>query len=200
MTKKWDLEISNTETEPKIRIYMKNWARKVLLKIFDLVNGQRSKSTINGQINSQRSGLVNGWHVLTWQCDVTLGMAWQSVKQSWRVGARGVRLVWHVVARGCVWSACSWGRKFRRRVGARVMCFLAVLGGVFLGIFCSVTQCLCFYSWMSRIMRSESCWDCGRDGSDSLLTVVTGWRRGQRKDARDVHMNQKVRGMTLIPC
>ncbi|XP_050249139.1 protein LATE ELONGATED HYPOCOTYL-like [Quercus robur] len=28
--------------------------------------------------------------------------------------------------------------------------------------------------WMSRTMRSESCWDCGCDGGDSLLTVATG--------------------------
>ena len=27
MTQKWDLEISNEETEPKIEIYAKNWAR-----------------------------------------------------------------------------------------------------------------------------------------------------------------------------
>ena len=50
MTKKWDLETSNAETEPKIRIYAKNWARQALLKNFDLVkvNGQRS-SQVNGQ-------------------------------------------------------------------------------------------------------------------------------------------------------
>ena len=106
----------------------------------------------------------------------------------------------HVAARGGAWSACSWGRNFSQCVGARVRCFLAVLGWVLLGIVCSVTQCLCFDSWMSRTMRSESCWDCGRDGGDSLLIVTTGWRRGQRKKAGDVHRNQKVRGMALIPC
>ena len=44
----------------------------------------------------------------------------------------------------------------------------------FVRVVCSVTQCLCFDSWMSRTMRSESYWDCGRDGGDSLLTVTTG--------------------------
>ena len=57
---------------------------------------------------------------------------------------------------------------------ARVMWFLAVLGWVLLGIGCSITLCLCFGSWMSRTMISESCRDCGRDGDDSLLTVTTG--------------------------
>ena len=151
-------------------------------------------STVNGQ--SQRStvryGQVNGWHVLTWQCDVTLGLTWQFVKRSWRVG--------RMSESDGAWSACSWGRNFSQCVGARVRCFLAVLGWVLLGIVCSVTQCLCFDSWMSRTMRSESCWDCGRDGVDSLLIVTTGWRRGQRKKAGDVHRNQKVRGMALIPC
>ena len=66
------------------------------------------------------------------------------------------------------------GRNFRWRVEARVRFFPAVLGWVFLGIVCSVTLCLCFDSWMSKTMRSESCWDCGHDGGDSLLTVATG--------------------------
>ena len=59
MTKKWDLETSNVEMELKIEIYAKNWAKQVLLKIFNYGQSQRSKST------------VNGWRVLTWQCDVT---------------------------------------------------------------------------------------------------------------------------------
>ena len=65
-------------------------ARQVLLKFFWLW----SKSTINGQ--SQRSTIwskstVNGWHVLTWQCDVTLGLTWQYVKQSRHMGRVGER-------------------------------------------------------------------------------------------------------------
>ena len=54
MIKKWDLETSNAETDLKIGIYAKNWAKQVLLKNFDQVkvNGQRSKSTVrvNGQL------------------------------------------------------------------------------------------------------------------------------------------------------
>ena len=59
MTKKWDLEISNVETELKIEIYAKNWAKQILLKNFDYGQSQLLELT------------VNGWRVLTWQCDVT---------------------------------------------------------------------------------------------------------------------------------
>ena len=42
------------------------------------------------KVNGQRSTIcskstVNGWRVLTWQCDVTLGFTWQYVKWSRRV-------------------------------------------------------------------------------------------------------------------
>ena len=49
MTKKWDLETSNAKMELKIRIYAKNWARQVLLKIFDSGQSQRSTVKVNGQ-------------------------------------------------------------------------------------------------------------------------------------------------------
>ena len=150
---------------------------------------------------------VNDWRVLTWQCDVTLRLMWQYVKRSCRVWACGEHVeavcpgAWGIrMGRGGAWSTCSWGRNFSRHVGARVRWFLAILGWVLLKIFCFVTQCLCFDSWMSWTMRSKSCWDCGRDGGDLLLTVTIGWRRWQQKNARDVHKNQKVRGMALIPC
>ena len=53
MTKKWDLETSNAETELKTGIYVKNWAKQVLLKNFDYGQSQRSTVKVNGQ--SQRS-------------------------------------------------------------------------------------------------------------------------------------------------
>ena len=80
------------------------------------------------------------------------------------------------------------------------MYFLAVLGWVFLEIGCSVALYLYFGSWMSRTMISESCRDCGRDDGDSLLLVTIGGRQGKRKNVEDVHRNQKVRGIALIPC
>ena len=51
MTKKWDLETSNAETEVKIGIYAKKWAKQVLLKNFDYDQSQRS--TVKSQ--NQRS-------------------------------------------------------------------------------------------------------------------------------------------------
>ena len=36
MTQKWDLETLNEETEPKIGIYVKKWARQAPSKNFDL--------------------------------------------------------------------------------------------------------------------------------------------------------------------
>ena len=50
ITKKWDLETSNEETEPKIRIYTKNWARQALLKNFNF--GQSQRSTIWSMVNA----------------------------------------------------------------------------------------------------------------------------------------------------
>ena len=46
MTKKWDLETSNEEMEPKIRIYRPSWKILTLVK----VNGQQlgQRSTVNG--------------------------------------------------------------------------------------------------------------------------------------------------------
>ena len=201
MTKKWDLETSNAEMELKIGIYAKNWAKQVRLKIF--YYGQSQRLTI------WLKSTVNGWRVLTWQCDITLGLTWQAAKRSRRVGC-----VWRVrsvgLARRGAWrarqilaargSACSWGRNFSRRMEARVMQFLAVLGWVLLGIGCSVFLCLFFGNWMRRTLISECCRYCGCDGGGSLLTVTTRWRRRQRKNAVDVHRNQKVRGMALIPC
>ena len=53
---------------------MKNWARQVLLKNFD--HGQSQRLTIWSK------STVNGWRVLTWQCDVILGLTWQFMKRS----------------------------------------------------------------------------------------------------------------------
>ena len=74
--------------------------------------------------------------------------AW--VRVDWRVWG-----AWQVPAvRG---GACSWGRNFSRRVEARVMQFLAILGWVLLEIGRSVFLCLLFGSWMHRTLISECC-------------------------------------------
>ena len=156
-----------------------------------------SKSTVNGQ--SQRSTDDVCWRgsVTSPRADVAGREAAAGGWSTW-TGAWGA---WQVpVARGGAWSAWSWGRNFSRHVEARVMQFLAVLGWVLLGIGCSVFLCLFFGSWMHRTLISGCCRYCRRDGGGSLLIMTTGWRRGQRKNAGDVHRNQKVRGMALIPC
>ena len=123
-----------------------------------------SKSTVNGQRmtcadvagrEAQQARVVREW-------------AWTGTWGAWQVPT----------ARGGAWSTCSWGRNFSRRVEARVMQFLAVLGWVLLSIGCFVFLCLFFGSWMHRTLISECCRYFGRDGSGSLLTVTTGWRRG----------------------
>ena len=154
------------------------------------VNGQRSKSTVNG-----------------WRGSVTSPRAYVTGRKAQQAretrGARGRAWDWRVrrvADTGGPWSVCSWGRNFSRHVAARVMQFLAVLGWVLLGIGRSVFLCLFFGCWMSRTLISESCRYCGCDGGGSLLTVTTGWRRGQRKNAGNIHRNQRVKGMALIPC
>ena len=152
---------------------------------------------VNGQ--SQRST-----DDVCWRGSVTSPKAYVARSEAQQArGAREWAWDWHV---RCVadtdgaWSACSWGRNFSRRVEARVMQFLAVLGWVLLGIDSSVFLYLFFGSWMRRTLIFECCRHCRRDGGGSVLTVTTGWRSGQRKNAGDVHKNQKVRGMTLISC
>ena len=101
MTKKWNLETLNAEMGLKIRIYAKNWAKQVLLKIFNYGQSQRSTVRVNSQ--SQRSTCAD---VVVWR---HLGLTWQVVKHSRRVkrvGERGTgawargRYWQHVEARG----------------------------------------------------------------------------------------------------
>ena len=156
-----------------------------------------SKSTVNSQ--SQWSTDDVCWHG-----SVTSPRAYVAGHEAQQArgarGARGWAWDWRVRHVADTDGACSWGRNFSRCVEARVMQFLAVLSWVLLRIGCSVFLCLFFGSWMSRTLISESCRYCGRDGDGSLLTVTTRWRRGQRKNAGDVHRNKKVREMALIPC
>ena len=156
ITKKWDLETSNAETELKIGIYVKNWAKQVLLKNFDY--GQSLRSTV--RVNGQRMMCAD---MAVWR---HLGLTWQEESNSrrvWHVSESGLAHggtwgAWQVLAVcGGAWSACSWGRNFSRRVQACVMQFLAVLGWVLLGIGCSVFLCLFFGSWMHRMLISECC-------------------------------------------
>ena len=55
-------------------------------------------------------------------------------------------------------------------------------------------------SLMNIRIGSESFMDFGFDGGNSLLTMGTARKQGQRKDAREDHRCQKVRALALIPC
>ena len=178
---------SKSESTRKTEQNRSSWKFLTMVK----ANGQRSKSTV--RVNGQQMMCAD---VAVWR---HLGLTWQEAKRSRRVGRVSERgtSAWQILtARG---GACSWGRNFSQRVEARVMHFLAVLGWVLLKIGCSVFLCLLFGSWMRRTLISECCKYYGRDGSGSLLIVTTRWRRGQRKNAGDVHRNQKVKGKALIP-
>ena len=106
MTKKWDLETSNAETELKIEIYAKNWAKQVLLKFFDY--GQSQRSTV--RVNGQRMTCAD---VAVWR---HLGLTWQAEKCFRRVGrvrsmadTGGAWQRVEVRAREAETSAGAWG-------------------------------------------------------------------------------------------
>ena len=71
---------------------------------------------------------------------------------------------------------------------------------VFLGISRSINLCSQFGRVMDRKIGSESFWCYGSDGGNLFLTVGTRRTHGQRKDAGEDHMCQKVRALALIPC
>ena len=140
---KRDLETSNAETEFKIGIYAKNWAKQVLLKIFDY--SQQSELTINGQ--NQR--LTDD---MCWRGSVTspygLRGRTRSTAGAWSTWARGRAWTdtwgawgswWILTARGGMWSMCSWGKNFSRRMWCSFWPFLVG--------FCSGLAVLSFYAF-----------------------------------------------------
>ena len=150
---------------PKSESMPRNWARQALLKNFDFGQSQRS------MVNSQWLGC--------WRYSRAYVAGRDTGRRVWHVGAHEAHdgdglsvwgAWWRVMECGVVWSACSWDKNFSRRVGARVRWFLAVLGWLLLGIICSITLCLCFSSWMSKTMRSESCRLVG------VTTVTRFWQ------------------------
>ena len=179
---------SKSKSTWKTEQNMSCWKFFTMVKVNGQWSGQSQKSTADvcwrGSVTSPRA------YVAGREAQQAREGAWTGAW--WRMRC--------VAGTDGAWSACSWGRNFSWRVEACVMQFLAVLGWVLLGIGCSFFLCLLFGSWMCKTLISECCRYCGRDGGGSLLIVTTGWRRGQRKNAGDVHKNQKVRGMALIPC
>ena len=185
ITKKWDLEISNVETELKIGIYAKNWAKQVMLKNCDYGQSQRSTVKVNG--HSQRS---------------TADVCWRGRKRSSsrHVSESGLARGGRVAGTDGAW----WRVLVRQKLQpARGGACDAVSGRSWLGFARDWLFCLSMPVLWQLNAQNVDIWVlqyCGRDGGGSLLTVTTGWRRGQRKNAGDVHRNQKVRGMALILC
>ena len=139
---------SKSESTRKTEQNRSGWKFLTMVK----VNGQSQQSTAD--MCWRGSMMSPGADVARREAAVGACGAW--VRVDWRVW--GMWGAWQVpAARGGVWSACSWGRNFSRRVEARVMQFLAVLGWVLLGIGRSVFLCLLFGSWMHRTLISECC-------------------------------------------
>ena len=109
---------------------------------------------------------VNGWRVLTWQCDVTLGLTWQYVKQSrrvGRVGERGTGTCGALTVRG----ACAREAETSGGTWERVWCsFWQFLIG-----FCSRLAVLSLYAFALAVGWAERWypWVVGTVG----MTVVT---------------------------
>ena len=129
-----------------------------------------SKSTVNGQ--SQRSTA----DVAVWR---HLGLTWQEERAAASTCGAWVRVT----------GACGRVRRVAGTSGAwrRVWCsFWPFLVG-----FCSGLAVLSSYAF-SLVVEWAECWYL----RVASIVGVTA----QRKNAGDVHRNQRVRGMALIPC
>ena len=170
MTKKWDLETSNAETELKIGIYAKNWAKQVRLKIFDYGQSQRSTVRVNGQ-RMTCAGVAVWRHLgLTWQEEkqqqacVAREWAWtgtwgarEACGRYWRrVAARGAR------AREAKTSAGAW-----RRVWCSFRPFLVG--------FCSELVVLSFYA-CSLAVECTQRWYPSVAGTVGVTAMARFWQ------------------------
>ena len=129
-----------------------------------------SKSTVNDLFK------VNGWRVLTWQCDVTLGLTWQYVRRSRhveRVTGRGeseasARGAWETLtargvrAREAETSANAW-----RRVWCSFWPFLVG--------FCSGLAVLSLYAFALAVGWAER-WYPRVAGTVGVTTVTHFWQ------------------------
>ena len=165
MTKKWDLETSNAETELKIGIYAKNWAKQVRLKIFD--NGQSQQSTVNGQ--SQRS-----------ESTVNTDVCWRGNMTSPKVDVAEEKQQQARVARECTWAGTCGAReargRYQRRVAARGGACDAVSSRSWLGFARDWTFCL----------SMPVVWQLNAQNVDiRVLQVLWAWRRWLASDSDD---------------
>ena len=168
MTKKWNLKTSNAETGLKIGIYAKNWAKQVLLKIFDYGQSQRSTVRVNGQ--SQRSTDDVFADVAVWR---HLGLTWQDAKHSKRVermGERGTGAwgAWQILAaRGARAHEAGTSSGAWRRVWCSFWPFLVG--------FCSGLAILSFYAFSLAVEWAER-WYPRVAGTMGVTAVAHFWQ------------------------
>ena len=181
MIKKWDLETLNAETELKIGIYAKNWAKQVLLKNFDQVkvNGQSQWSTVKSQ---WPESTVNCWRVLTWRGWRHLGLTWQEVTQQQARVARGWEWPsawWRVAGSDGAWR-CVAARGARvREAETSGGAWGHVWGSFwpFLVGFCSGLDVLSFYACYLVVECTERWYPS--------VVVLWAWRRWLASDSGD---------------
>ena len=165
MTKKWDLETSNAETELKIGIYTKNQAKQVLLKNFDSGQSQWSTDDVcwRGSVTSPKAYVpgseaqqARGAREWAWDWRV---VAREAHGRYWRrVAARGTR------AREAETSAGPW-----RHVWFSFWPFLVR--------FCSGLAVLSFYAFSLAIE-----W---QNVDIRVSLVLWAWRRWLASDSDD---------------
>ena len=169
--KKWDLETSNAETELKIGIYAKNWAKQVRLKNFDYGQSQWSTVKVNGQ--SQRSTA----DVAVWR---HLGLTWQEERAAASTCGAWVRVT----------GACGLMRRVAGTSGA-CRCVAArareaeTSGGAwrhvwcsfwpFLVGFCSGLAVLSFYACCLAVECTER-WYPSVAGTVGMTAVARFWQ------------------------
>ena len=163
ITKKWDLETSNAETELKIGIYAKNWAKQVLLKNFDYGQSQRSTVKVNGQ-------WMTCADVAVWR---HLGLTWQDAKRSRRVGRVGEcgtgawGTWWILTARGACAHEAETSVGAWRRVWFSFWPFLVG--------FCSGLAVLSFYAF-SLVVEWAECWYPRVTGTMGVTAMARFWQ------------------------
>ena len=185
MTKKWNLKTSNAETGLKIGIYAKNWAKQVLLKIFDY--GQSQRSTV--RVNGQRMTYAN---VAVWR---HLGLRWQDTKHSRhveRVGECGTGTwgAWQILAaRAGAWSACDAvsGRSWLGFARDWLFCLPMPFLWLFNEQKVDIQELQVLWAWRQWLTSDSDYWmnakaaeerrrcpqepESQRNGSDTMLTI-----------------------------
>ena len=163
MTKKWDLETLNAETEFKIGIYAKNWAKQVLLKNFDYGQSQRSTDDVrwHGSVTSPRAYVASREpQQVRGACKERGIGTWERMRNVADTGGTWRRV--EVRAREAETSASAW-----RRVWCSFWPFLVG--------FCSGLAVLSFYAFSLAVKCTER-WYLSVAGTMGVTAVARFWQ------------------------